>query len=60
MAVKYITQADGKGWIKVKRDTTGAEVSLPHYLNKIYNYLFNHRKGDGLSVGTITFNRYYD
>jgi hypothetical protein len=30
------------------------------YWTKIYNYLFNHRKGDGLSVGTITFNRYYD
>jgi hypothetical protein len=36
MAVKYITQADGKGWIKVKRDTTGAEVSLPHYLKVNY------------------------
>ncbi|MBW4616140.1 MAG: hypothetical protein KME21_23275 [Desmonostoc vinosum HA7617-LM4] len=30
------------------------------YWTKIYNYLFNHRKGDGLSVGTIIFNRYYD
>jgi hypothetical protein len=30
------------------------------YWTKIYNYLFNHRKGDGMSVGTITFNRYYD
>jgi hypothetical protein len=30
------------------------------YWTKIYNYLFNHRKGDSFSVGTITLNRYYD
>lgn len=30
------------------------------YWTKIYNYLFNHRKGDNISVGTITFNRNYD
>jgi hypothetical protein len=30
------------------------------YWTKFYNYLFNHRKGDNLSVGTITINSYYD
>jgi hypothetical protein len=30
------------------------------YWTKLYNYLFNHRKGDSLSVGTITFDRNYD
>jgi hypothetical protein len=38
---------------------TVSKVDLSKWTN-LYNYLFNHRKGDGFNVGTITVNSNYN